>query len=1105
MRANKIIDYGALIERATAGFVGRAWVRKTIDEFLGATGPRVLLLLGEPGCGKTAFLAQLVQERGYPHHFIGKGSLAGLESSADWRNPIRFAESVGYQLLRDYGGWIMDWESWGIKVEQHVKDLEGLLVGAEIGTLTVEPRAANRPMLTVTQEIERFGAAAQVVGVFVDKYVMDAEQVVRQLLTVPLQRIAGRFPDQQIIIVVDGLDEAEGYSNPQATILRLLPGAEAPVTVRLLVSSRPGEHLTHEFMSGCQTLWLSEDRQGLLDEHILSDARQFARRLAKESAVSQALAERTIPVEDFAAQVASASQGNFLYLYYFATGVRGGDLSLLDVAHLPRGLFGIYGDFLGKIKARRDGVSWDDAYKPVLGVLAAARAPFTRAQIVQSTRHAQRRPAGVPAAATATILQEIEPFLDSQGSGKDKRYAMYHVSFGEFLLSDDNEDLIDGGQAHAGIASYCAALCGATWTPCAGPNGSPAIAAAEAGYALRYTPTHLAQAVQHALLPDEHAEWAGRLHALVRDERFRAAKERRIGNPLGILADLRLALEVALADGDPATAWRHMMGYRRVLHEQRAFTNLQADVSNGAFDAALDRTLLYRNLPNSQAMAFLWIAWQAATAKPPQPEIALAAAQRAIKDLPRLANVSPDVESAGVSASDEDGNALREALQRLLVRVALDAAPGGMEDQQEWLYNVTYDQPGEITQLHARLAELYDWWESAGDQSPPAAEHSHPPDRFQPWTTVEDAGALPPSMETLLDELERELAAGGVAANERIFSHRYPRRMAAGLIKSRNETAWPNYVQRAVDLIALDDYPSYREMALAWVAQAVLCKEGAAGSQEDARSALASVLAGAFDVAAPGFWGDSIAATLDGRWRAAGVDLDPAVLLDSLANHHVDPTITLRFDQKEEVRREHGLPVDPWALQMRRKSAVAAALRQRRLLPAAHDLLTDAGDPNNQRYLDSYAGFRALARLSLACRWLEWDEPGEAQEQIRKAKDDASWMLDPVLKQERQLLIGRFERWHAELTDQAVVGAESLTQARSLAGLDLPIYLELLSALRCAVARQSGGAPDLAPLLLLALEDATAADAVFGRWLDVLGDRAGDGQQFVALCQAMEL
>jgi hypothetical protein len=463
MTADKIIDYRELIERATAGFVGRQWVRDAVDRFLRAPGPRTFLLKGEPGCGKTAFLASLVRERGYPHHFIGKGSLTGLAPSLDWRNPVRFAESIGYQLLRDYGGWIMDWESWGdIHVEQEVKDLQGLLIGALVGTYQALPRPAGRPSLTVRQEVERFGEAARVVGVYIEKYVMDVEQVVRQLLTVPLQRICQRYPDHQVVLVVDGLDEAEGYSNPAANILRLLPAGEAPPHVRLVVSSRPGEHLTHDYQSGCQVFWLSEDEEGQLDDNAIIDAEAFVLDLAREEPVRAMLARKPVAPAELSSQVATASRGNFLYLYHYAQGLRAGDERLLDLASLPQGLYGIYSDFLARIKARREDISWDNAYKPLLGTLAVAREPLARRQLATFS--------GVAPQTAGSVLVRLEPFRDPALQGIPRRYALYHKSFGEFLISEENEDYIDGAQAHRRILQAyrggAASWAGVDWSRC---------------------------------------------------------------------------------------------------------------------------------------------------------------------------------------------------------------------------------------------------------------------------------------------------------------------------------------------------------------------------------------------------------------------------------------------------------------------------------------------------------------------------------------------------------------------------------------------------------------------------------------------------------------
>src|ERR1700678_543751 len=114
MLVSKIIPFRDLITRLTNGFVGRQWVRDAVAAFLRADGPRHFLLLGEPGCGKSAFLASLVSLHNYPHHFIGVGSRFDVEDSLAWRSPVTLAESIGYQLVRDYGGWVIPWEDWGI-------------------------------------------------------------------------------------------------------------------------------------------------------------------------------------------------------------------------------------------------------------------------------------------------------------------------------------------------------------------------------------------------------------------------------------------------------------------------------------------------------------------------------------------------------------------------------------------------------------------------------------------------------------------------------------------------------------------------------------------------------------------------------------------------------------------------------------------------------------------------------------------------------------------------------------------------------------------------------------------------------------------------------
>lgn len=506
---DKIINYENLIAKLTEGFVGRQWVRDAVDAFLSAPGKRYFLLLGEPGSGKSTFLADLVRKRHYPCHFIGKGSRSDVASSPDWVNPIRFAESIGYQLVRDFGGWIMDWESWGIEVDQRVKDLQGLLMGASVTDFEATPRPAGRPVLSVKEEVDRFGPAARIIGVYIENWNTSPEQVISQLLIIPLTRIASRFSEKQVVVVIDGLDEAQKFSEPERGILPLLPNAGLPGNVRFLLSSRPDKHLTNEFLQQCFPFWVSEDEAGHLPADAVQDAEELLATLTAEEPIQAMLGRQQPPAQarELSRQVALASKGNFLYLHHYAAGLRAGDESLLDVGRLPQGLHGIYADFLGKINERRGGESWTEAYKPVLGTLAATREPLQRNEIAAFC--------GLDKGVVGTILVEIKQFLDRELADTARRYTLYHPSFGEYLVSEENEDYIDGGAAHARIARYYTRQYGGDWAACE-------------AYGLRHVPFHLARARE---LPA--------LRALLLDVDWLLAKLRANG-PAAVMADYDL-------------------------------------------------------------------------------------------------------------------------------------------------------------------------------------------------------------------------------------------------------------------------------------------------------------------------------------------------------------------------------------------------------------------------------------------------------------------------------------------------------------------------------------------------------------------------------------
>jgi len=87
------VDYRDLIESKTREFVGREFVMDAIRTFEDRHGHGYFTILGEPGIGKSALLAEIVRRRDPVHHF----NIAGNVSSIS-----RFMENLCAQLIVKY-------------------------------------------------------------------------------------------------------------------------------------------------------------------------------------------------------------------------------------------------------------------------------------------------------------------------------------------------------------------------------------------------------------------------------------------------------------------------------------------------------------------------------------------------------------------------------------------------------------------------------------------------------------------------------------------------------------------------------------------------------------------------------------------------------------------------------------------------------------------------------------------------------------------------------------------------------------------------------------------------------------------------------------------
>jgi hypothetical protein len=88
-----VLDVSELIAEKTSGFVGRRWLFDAVDGFL--RGPRgYFVLRGDPGIGKTSFLAELSKRPGVVSHFNIRVAAV--------RRPETFLANVCAQLIERY-------------------------------------------------------------------------------------------------------------------------------------------------------------------------------------------------------------------------------------------------------------------------------------------------------------------------------------------------------------------------------------------------------------------------------------------------------------------------------------------------------------------------------------------------------------------------------------------------------------------------------------------------------------------------------------------------------------------------------------------------------------------------------------------------------------------------------------------------------------------------------------------------------------------------------------------------------------------------------------------------------------------------------------------
>ena len=455
---NLSFAFGSLIEEALEGFITRPSIESEIRVAL-SKPPRLCVVVGEPGSGKTSLAASLIRSGGFLHHFLRKGHVEfGL-----WRDPYAFLTSVGFQLLRRFGDALFPREVL-LDLRGRISNVErgATAVLAEVSELVTVPWHSGN--WKVSLEASRIDGEA--VGLRISKVIADYRHIPlttfrRMALLDPLLRLLQLNPSQQVVLWVDGLDEEQrSRSGPEAeastTIGDLLPTADELDELHnlsIVISARPGQHLDR-FINGRVTTIELEDERFAGDN--ASVVKSYISRALEEPAVRKGLERAETPTGTLPEDVAVRAQSNFLYLRHFFEAIRQGDAAVVLSGGLPASLDDIYVRLLGRITdVSPDYLALDHL---VVGSLTVANAAISAAQIARFS--------GLDVNVVNGVIQRLKSFLDVTYRGALPRYAVYHTSFAQTLTADRHQDkiwFVDVAAAHERIAAAYVKAIEAGW------------------------------------------------------------------------------------------------------------------------------------------------------------------------------------------------------------------------------------------------------------------------------------------------------------------------------------------------------------------------------------------------------------------------------------------------------------------------------------------------------------------------------------------------------------------------------------------------------------------------------------------------------------------
>jgi hypothetical protein len=318
-------DFAPFLRAKLKGFTGRQWLFREIENWCVEGTQPALLLVGEPGIGKSSIIAALIDQnpegRVLAYHFCRADTPATLE-------PAGFVRSVAAMLAT--------------RLEEYAAMLAGHTIVSALERADIDPASA-------------FEAA----------------------ILAPLHKL--RQPEGvPYYILIDALDERLTSTRrpmiPEilATRLNLLPP-----WLRIVATTRSESRILSQLRSLRANILSAQDPRNR------EDVRQFIRCRLANSVLLDKTRGGGKPPAALEEDLLRSSAGNFLFTATVLDAVDSGQLRFDQIEKLPPGLSSLYEVFFDRLFSDAD-VDFEPV-RQVLEVIAVAREPLIREQIAAAT------------------------------------------------------------------------------------------------------------------------------------------------------------------------------------------------------------------------------------------------------------------------------------------------------------------------------------------------------------------------------------------------------------------------------------------------------------------------------------------------------------------------------------------------------------------------------------------------------------------------------------------------------------------------------------------------------------------------------------------------